>query len=149
MQPKHLKIVLIILALTGLGMLGYILYMFQKTAVPVASVDISSPTTKKIPAPERAFIQLGRASTAAQKGGTWSINITTNTWAKCLADVYDPSETVVPIGVKKAEATFISPGKFEWVWDVPSDAAGGKWTIRMLCGTFDNLATADQTVTVQ
>ena len=149
MSTKYLKILLIILALASLGILGYILYMFQKTAVPVAPVNISSPTTKKIPAPERAFIQLGKAAQTASPGKTWSINITTNTWAKCLADVYDPAEQVVVIGVKKAEAALISPGKFKWTWDVPADAETGKWTIRILCGTFDNLATADQTVVVK
>lgn len=149
MQTKSLKIFIAVLIFASAVMLGYILYTFQQTDEPVAPVNISSPTAKKTPAPERALIQLEKTAKTVQRGGKWSINITTNTWAKCLADVYDLKDQVLSIDVEKAHAAFISPGKFQWTWDVPPDAAVGKWTIRILCGTFDNLATADQAVAVE
>ncbi|MBU1032829.1 MAG: hypothetical protein ABII13_04055 [Patescibacteria group bacterium] len=148
MNSKTIKAILVVLILTTIGMGAYVYNIYKQTAEPIKPVHISSPTIAEIPPPDRAFIQLGNMDRSTSAGKDWTINITTNTWAKCLADVYDPDDGLFAIGKEAAEATFVSPGKFTWKWDVPNDAKEGEWTIRFLCGTYENLATADQAVLV-
>lgn len=98
---------------------------------------------------ETAFIRLGAAPNAARPGTSWSVGITTNAWANCLGDVYDPAGDVILFSnPEDAQATPIAPGSFQWTWPVPRDAAKGLWNIRLLCGTYDNLATAEVNVRI-
>ncbi len=113
-----------------------------ETGSPAVSVPSEDPNT--------AFIRLGEAPLSASPGDTWRIGIVSNTWASCSGDVYDPSGTAHLFSTpEEAKATFVQAGEFQWSWAVPDEAESGEWTIRFLCGTFENLATAEVSVRVE
>ncbi|MBI4138835.1 hypothetical protein HY479_01655 [Candidatus Uhrbacteria bacterium] len=139
-----------VLAALSVAMGAYLLVQFRKTSAP-GPITSAQPTEPEPPKEtNRAFVTVGAYENRARRGGAWTVDITAPTWSKCIADVYDPANAIRMFDdPKRAEAAVLSPGKHRWTWNVPSDAVTGAWTIRLLCGTFDNLATADVAVSVE
>ena len=111
-----------------------------------------STTTAKVPVAnnKQAFVRIDRADATVSPGGKWTVDISSNTWSSCLADLYAPDEKVsVFKDPKDAQAAMTGNGTFTWTWNVPTDAAKGTWTVRILCGTYEHLASRDATVEVK
>lgn len=153
MKITALKILIGVLVTASVAMAAYVYRAYRVSSSPVPSTGqtpaITATPTAPTQDPGRAFAKLSNAGASAQKGGTWSVNIETNTWATCMVDLYRPDETILELGKDAAKASFVSPGKFIWTWSVPSNAASGSWVARVICGTYENLATADQAVQVR
>jgi len=110
----------------------------------------AATSTVPVVAGEKAFVTIDRADASVPQGGAWTVDISSNTWSSCLADLYAPDEKVsVFKDPKDAEAAMTGDGKFTWTWHVPADAAKGSWTVRILCGTYEHLASRDATVEVK
>ena len=117
---------------------------------PAEEAITETTTTAPAATNSKAFVTIDRADAAASPGGAWTVDISSNSWSSCLADLYAPDETVSPFkDPKDAQATATGDGKFTWTWKVPADAAKGTWTVRILCGTYENLASRDATVEVR
>ncbi len=128
----------------------YIFSIYQKTSAPAENITIQKEQKPQTQESARAFVTIGKYATSTHRGDSWSIDMKGPVWAKCMADVYGPDSIVRQFSdPQEAEATITSPGSFNWNWKVPRDAVSGDWTIRLLCGTFDNLATADVAVRVE
>lgn len=146
----HYKLLLIILLALSLLMGLYIVLVYKKTSRIYTSASRTAETKNKPEgSAENAFIQLGKTEAAVNRGGKWRVEITTNTWAKCMVDLYRPQGDVYPLETQAAQAKFVSPGAYTWYWQIPTEADSGKWVARIICGTFENLATADQAIEVE
>ncbi len=122
--------------------------MYAPIFIPAIEAPASS-TQSTQPNTDHPFIKIERTSGVASRGGIWMVDITTNTWAKCLVDLYQPNEQVFAQTVQDAKATFIGPGAYNWAWKVPKNIQSGRWIARILCGSADNLATTDQFIQVE
>lgn len=130
-------------------MAWYIFSAYQKTSTSIAIPSITT-STAPTQTTDRAFINVGARASTAKPGTTWTVSMTAPTWAKCMADVYDPGGRVqIFQNTNDAEATVKTAGQFTWSWSIPTNAVKGQWTIKLLCGTFDNLAVTDVPVTVE
>lgn len=115
------------------------------------------PATTQEPAPasppattDRAFVTIGNAPMSADRGGTWIVTLASNSWSRCLVDLYTPDEKVsVFPDPALAEAVKTADGSFTWTWNVPKDAGVGTWTARVLCGSTDDLASHDVKIEVK
>lgn len=151
MTSRALRWTIVALLILSTGMVGYIVYQLRtaETGNAVTPV-ISTPSAERNTDSNRAFLTLSRVPQSAEKGSSWTVEITSNTWSRCLGDVYDPDGNVRPAASPaEAEALLLSPGKFQWTWNVPRDAASGNWTVAILCGTFENLAVQEVSVRVE
>jgi hypothetical protein len=150
MKFNNTKIISISLSAITILMFAYVINTYRKTSKLDAPVTITNVKKQKPPDPGRATIKLGESSKTAKRGGSWSLAIATNAWAKCAADLYKPDGKIeIFDDTKKTEAVMQSPGTFRWTWNIPKTADTGTWTVRILCGTIDNLATADVAVSVE
>lgn len=128
----------------------YIYTIYSKTSAPATNITIEPEQKPQPQESARAFVKIGKYTTSTRRGNSWSIDMNGPVWAKCMADVYGPDSIVRQFSdPQEAEATIVTPGSFKWNWKVPREAVSGDWTIRLLCGTFDNLATADVAVKVE
>jgi len=142
----------IIILIVLLGVVGTYLFFASQEESDVVVPPIAQSTPKENPTPDQssAFIHVGTIPYSVQAGKAWIAELTTNTWAECLGDVYDPNGDVVLFdSTESAKAKLISPGSFRWIWDVPRDAQKGQWTIHLLCGNFENLATSEVSLLVE
>ncbi|MBU1034594.1 hypothetical protein KKD42_02250 [Patescibacteria group bacterium] len=143
------KIIIAVFIISTALMAWYIFSAYRETS---SSIVIPSITTSTAPtkATDRAFINVGAHASTAKPGSRWTVLMTAPAWAKCMADVYNPSGQVqIFENTQDAEATTTAAGQFKWTWFVPANAVKGQWTIKLLCGTFDNLAATDVPVRVE
>ncbi len=128
----------------------YIFEIYRNTSAPAVNITIEPEQKPQTQESARSFVKIGKYATSTRRGDSWSIDMNGPVWAKCMADVYGPDSVVRQFSdPQEAEATIVTPGSFNWNWKVPRDAVSGDWTIRILCGTFDNLSTADVAVRVE
>jgi hypothetical protein len=146
-QATKLKLIALGLALVSAIMGAYIVVQFVKTSKTQPTVI--KPTVQPTPPPDpgRAFADVTANASSVNRGDTWHLTITTNTWSKCVVDMYRPDSTpIIWKDPKQGDAAFASPGKFAWDWKFAPDAPVGTWSARVLCGTFDNLFVREVTV---
>lgn len=130
---------------------AYLFSVYRTAATPPPATNSAVIPVQTAPAQDegRSFATLSGANSSVSKGNPWSVRVDTNTWATCLVDLYQPDEKIFPLDKEAAKASFVSPGKFIWTWNVPADAVSGTWVARVICGTYENLATSDQAVEVR
>ena len=148
-KTSLLKIIITGFIISIALMAWYIFSAYQKTStsIVIPSITTSTAPTQKT---DRAFINVGTHANTAKQGTKWTVSMAAPSWGKCLADVYNPSgEVQIFENTKDAEATAKTAGQFNWTWSVPTNAVKGQWTIKLLCGTFDNLAVTDVPVIVE
>lgn len=141
--------VLTMLASLVVVMTIYIVFRFVQTGkAPTATVPTVTPTAPA-PDPGRAFIRFVNPPTEVTKGSQQTIVFDTNEWSICAVDVYQPDESIFSLTKEQAKPTALAPGRMNWTWNVPANAAQGTWLLRFLCGTAENLATVDQNIEVR
>ncbi|MCR4278637.1 MAG: hypothetical protein NUV81_01895, partial [bacterium] len=148
-QTINRGIFVLIFALLFIG--AYLFFVSGKENEKFSATPKPPISKETIPVDQSsAFIRVGTIAYSAKAGSVWNVQLATNTWADCLGDVYDPDgEVVLFETTDSAKAKLISPGSFKWSWNVPRDAQKGQWTIRLLCGNFENLATSEISVQVE
>lgn len=151
MRLSPFQIVIGILLAACLAIFAYLGITFRETTpktAPVSSKKASTSTSET--EQPRASITLGSYTPTIRRGFVWTADITTPMWATCTADVYDPEKNISsPTDPSTAAAKIMAAGKHRWTWNVPKDAQKGSWTVRFICGTYENLATADVAVKVE
>jgi len=138
-----------LLTTTVLVMAIYIGFRFVQTNKTPEPTPISPVVTTPAPDPGRAFVRLVDAADATNVGAAYSVTFETNTWAVCAVDIYQPDETLLPIAKEAAKPHATTPGRMQWTWNVPTEAARGTWLLRFLCGSSQDLATIDRSVEVR
>lgn len=150
MKTHPLNILAGVLVISSLGIGTHLVSVYRQTSAPLQATSTAMVQTAPPPQdPGRAFATVSQTGKVASLGGTWSMMIDTNAWATCMVDLYRPDQQLHPLGKEASKATFLSPGKFIWTWTVPTGVPSGTWVARLICGTFENLATADQTIEVK
>ncbi|MCI0479322.1 hypothetical protein L0Y59_02150 [Candidatus Uhrbacteria bacterium] len=152
MKPLLFKIALGLLLATMVTLAIIVAMKYRASTVVQAPAVTEEPATEsptaEVKPPERAFIRLGDAPTAATRGAPWTVTFTSNAWSTCLADLYGPDEQPFIIDADAAKAVGAGDGSFSWTWNVPSDTTPGTWTVRLMCGSYENLWTNDVTMEV-
>ncbi|MBU1349189.1 hypothetical protein KJ781_03935 [Patescibacteria group bacterium] len=137
---------LLLAAMLTLAVLVALKFRASSVAQAPATIETSIETPPPDAEPkalERAFIRIDNAPTTATHGASWTVAFKSNTWSTCLADLYGPDEEPFIIDPDAAKAVGAGNGSFSWTWSVPIDAPPGTWTVRLMCGSYENLWTSD------
>lgn len=102
------------------------------------------------PVIQRSFILLQPFELSVQAGQTWSASFETNALQPCRLEAYRPNGTLAEISSLQLSLQHSSEHAQVSIirWDIPLNTQSGLWTVRLLCGTNDNLATSNIAVTI-
>lgn len=145
MSPNYFKWITSALCAIALVMAIIVFSRFRASSsiVPTERESITVASSTPLD-PRHAFVEFVDPARRFIRGDIWSVDLRGPEWGTCMVDLYRPDEQVYAFATTTdAKALMLGPGRFRWQWRSPSDLNLGGWSLRALCGTYENLATAD------